>query len=62
LAVRELDTDHDSSDLALAMQAATDTSTPALGLYYTSQRETLGQALDQVALRAGAAAESTSLG
>ncbi|MDP6399336.1 MAG: 2-oxoacid:ferredoxin oxidoreductase subunit beta [Arenicellales bacterium] len=54
LTVRELDSDHDSSDLALAMQAASDTRSPALGLYYTSQRETLGQALDQVALRAGA--------
>ena len=55
LAVRELDADHDSSDMAAAMRAAADTSTPMLGLYYAEMRETLGQALDLIAARAAGA-------
>jgi 2-oxoglutarate ferredoxin oxidoreductase subunit beta len=53
VAVRDLPSNHDSSDLMAAMAVAMDTSAPALGLLYKEDRPTLGDAMDETILAAG---------
>ena len=56
LAVRELPSDHDPGDLLAVMAEARDTETPALGVFYREQRQTLVDAMDPTARAAGCAA------
>ena len=49
IAVRDLPTDHDCADLAAAMHQARDLRAPALGVYYSAERPTLGDGLNRIA-------------
>jgi 2-oxoglutarate ferredoxin oxidoreductase subunit beta len=53
--VRELPGNHDTSDLAAAMSQAIDTSRPALGVFYKTQRPTLADNFEEIVARAGGA-------
>jgi 2-oxoglutarate/2-oxoacid ferredoxin oxidoreductase subunit beta len=52
MSVRSLPDDHDTSDVMAAMELARATDAPALGCYFDNQRPTLGDGLDDIALRA----------
>lgn len=52
VAVRDLPEDHDPSDLMAAMEQATLTVAPALGLFYREDRPTLIDGMDDIAARA----------
>ena len=47
--VRQLPSDHDPTDLGVAMREARDLEAPALGVYFSSERPTLGDALNKIA-------------
>ena len=51
--VRDLPADHDPSDRLAAMREAMHDETPALGLYFSEERPTLGDALDGLVEKAG---------
>lgn len=52
LRVRDLPEDHDAGDRMAAIEAASRTDSPALGVYFREDRPTLGDALDDIATRA----------
>lgn len=52
LHVHDLPQDHDTSDMMAAMQAASQTDKPALGVYFKNDRPTLAQAMNATATRA----------
>ncbi|NOX73473.1 MAG: 2-oxoacid:ferredoxin oxidoreductase subunit beta [Alphaproteobacteria bacterium] len=52
LHVHDLPQDHDTSNLMAAMQAASQTDKPALGVYFKDDRPTLAQAMNATATRA----------
>lgn len=52
LKVRDLPADHDPGDRMAAMTEATRVDAPALGLFFHQKRQTLGDALDDIAARA----------
>ena len=58
LEVRDLPEDHDPSDRMAAMTEAAKSEAPGLGLYYREERATLGDAMDDIARRAGGAAQA----
>ena len=51
--VRDLPADHDPTDRLAAMREAMHDETPALGLYFSEERPTLGDALDGLVEKAG---------
>ncbi|CAK0741578.1 2-oxoglutarate/2-oxoacid ferredoxin oxidoreductase subunit beta [Azospirillaceae bacterium] len=51
--VRDLPSEHDSTDLMAAMKEAAQTQTPGLGLYYQEQRPTLADNLNEIIVRSG---------
>ncbi len=51
--VRDLPAEHDPASLGAAMALAMNQDRPALGLYYKEDRPTLGDALDQLVVKAG---------
>ena len=51
--VRDLPANHDKGDLGAALHLAMDTATPALGVFYETQRPTLADALDGLVEKAG---------
>jgi 2-oxoglutarate ferredoxin oxidoreductase subunit beta len=53
MAVRDLPTDHDPTNLMAAMAQAIDTKTPALGVFFCQPRPTLGDAMDETIRAAG---------
>jgi len=55
LEVRDLPADHDGADLMAAMAEAQRAEAPALGVYFREDRPTLGDAMDEIVLRAGEA-------
>jgi len=50
--VRDLPADHDPADRMAAMEQASQTAAPALGLFFKEQRPTLGDGFVDVAARA----------
>jgi 2-oxoglutarate ferredoxin oxidoreductase subunit beta len=54
LLVHDLPEDHDPSDRMAAMAEAAKADTPAVGLYFREERATLGDAMADIAKRAGA--------
>jgi 2-oxoglutarate ferredoxin oxidoreductase subunit beta len=54
LLVRDLPPEHDPSDRMAAMAEAAKAEAPALGLYFREERATLGDAMADIAKRAGA--------
>ncbi|MBT4888520.1 MAG: 2-oxoacid:ferredoxin oxidoreductase subunit beta [Rhodospirillales bacterium] len=52
--VRGLPDDHDQSDVMAAMHEAQKTEQPALGLFYTENRPTLGDGLNEISRRSQA--------
>jgi 2-oxoglutarate/2-oxoacid ferredoxin oxidoreductase subunit beta len=55
--VRELPENHDSADLAAAMNQAMNTANPALGVFYKTQRPTLADNFEEIIARAGGKTE-----
>ena len=51
--MRDLPAEHDSADLMAAMAEAATPETPALGVYFKEDRPTLGNMMDEIALKAG---------
>jgi len=56
MAVRDLPSDHDRSNLLAAMAEASDDDAPALGVFYEQSRPTLAEVMDATASRARALA------
>lgn len=50
--VCDLPDDHDTGDVMMAMEQARKTDTPALGCYYSEERPTLADGMDDIAARA----------
>ncbi|MBL8473590.1 MAG: 2-oxoacid:ferredoxin oxidoreductase subunit beta [Rhodocyclaceae bacterium] len=55
--VRDLPAGHDTSDLMAAMAIARDVEHPALGVFYKTDRATLGDNMNEICRRAGAGAK-----
>ena len=58
LAVRDLPEDHDPENRLAALAEAEKVDRPAMGLFYREARPTLGEALDDIVLKAGGKLES----
>jgi len=52
--VRDLPPDHDPADRLAAMEQASRTAAPALGLFFSEKRPTLGDGFEDIAARATA--------